>query len=310
MNDLAPLFDERFLRRLEALSLVVRKRRAGQFRGNRRSPKRGTSVEFADYRDYVKGDDLRRVDWNIYARLERPYLKLFEEEEELSVHLLLDASRSMEWGEETASEAGTGVAHNKWAYCRRTAGALGYIALGSGDRLTVSLLQRPPDGSDPPRFGPVRGKGQALRLLRFLAEREASGPTDLSQALRAYGYGSSRPGLAVLISDLFSPTGYQDGLSTLLSRGYEAILIHVLAPEEVDPPLAGALRLVDVESGREEAVTVDGEMRALYRRRVTAWRDETNRWCAQRGVAYVPVLTDTPFDELILYHLRSRGLVR
>jgi uncharacterized protein (DUF58 family) len=315
MSDLGPLFDERFLRRLDALSLVVRKRRAGQFRGDRRSPKRGSSVEFADYRDYVQGDDLRRVDWNIYARLERPYLKLYEEEEELSVHLLLDASLSMDWGEPAAGEGDTpdtdtDAATNKWTYCRRTAAALGYIALGSGDRLTVSLLQERLDGSEPQRFGPVRGAGQTLRLLRYLAEREASGPTDLNRALRAYAFGGHRAGLAVLISDLLTARGYQDGLTALLARGYEGTLIHVLAPSEIDPPLTGALRLVDVESGREQEVTIDAEMRGLYRRRVAAWREETHRWCGQRGVAYVPVDTDTPFDELILYHLRRQGLVR
>jgi uncharacterized protein (DUF58 family) len=304
MSNLSPLFDETFLRKVDRLSLVVRKRRSGQVRGERRSTKRGTSVEFADYRDYTKGDDLRRVDWNIYARLERPFVKLFEEEEDLTVHLLLDGSGSMDW------PRGAAAPTHKWLYARRTAAALGYIALGSGDRLTVAVLQESPAATPEPRFGPARGKGQTLPLLRFLAEGNAEGETDLSQALHNYAFAARRPGLAVLISDLFSPSGYQDGLSTLLARGYEAIVLHVLSPEEANPPIAGDLKLVDVESHHEQEVSIDAGMRALYRQRLAAWQDENNRWCGQRGVAYVPVVTDTPFDELILSHLRRRGLVR
>jgi len=308
------IFDEKFLRKIDRLSLVVRVRRAGQIRGERRSTKRGTSVEFADYRDYTKGDDLRRVDWNIYARLGKPFVKLFEEEEDLTVHLLLDASLSMDWPKRSTGAEGragsTRIPYNKWTYVRRTAAALGYIALGSGDRLTVALLRENADASPPTPFGPARGKGQTLRLLRYLGEQEAAGRTDLDRALQAYAFAARRPGQAILITDLFSPNGYRVGLSTLLARGYEAILLHVLAPEEANPRLAGDLKLVDVESGHEQEVTVDAGMRALYRRRLVAWQEETNRWCGQRGVAYVPVVTDTPFDELILFHLRHRGLVR
>jgi len=315
------LFDETFLHKIDRLSLVVRKRRSGQLKGERRSTKRGTSVEFADYRNYTRGDDLRRVDWNIYARLERPFVKLFEEEEELNVHLLLDASRSMDWGDTdtgVASPPGTTSppeAANKWTYARRVAAALGYIALSSGDRLMISLLRQKSTPSSPRhaalgRFGPTRGKGQALPLLRFLSDQTTDGTTDLNRSLHDYAFAAHRPGLAVLISDLFSPGGYQDGLSTLLARGYEGMLLHVLAPDEIDPPLAGDLKLVDVESGHEQEVTIDAGMRARYRRRLEAWQEEANRWCMQRGVAYVPVSTSLPFDKLILFHLRQRGLVR
>ena len=302
MSDLAPLFDQAFLRKVDRLSLVVRKRRAGQLRGERRSTKRGTSVEFADYRDYTKGDDLRRVDWNIYARLEKPFVKLFEEEEDLTVHILLDASGSMDW------PPGDLTPTHKFLYALRTAAAMGYIALGSGDRLVTAMLQT--EGDILAQFGPVRGKGQALRLLRFLGEQKAEGTTDLNQSLHDYALTAHRPGLVILITDLFSPTGYQDGLSTLLARGYESILLHVLAPQEANPHLAGDLKLVDLESGHGQEVTIDAGMRALYRRRLAAWQDENNRWCGQRSVAYVPVITNMPFDELILFHLRRRGLVR
>jgi uncharacterized protein (DUF58 family) len=307
---MAPLFDETFLRKLERLGLVVRKKRSGQLAGDRRSTKRGTSVEFADYRNYSQGDDLRRIDWNIYARLERPFVKLFEEEEDLSVHLLLDASGSMDWG---GRNGGDTKSTNKWHYARRVAAALGYIALSSGDRLAVTLLDE--SASEGPttlraRFGPARSSGQTLPLLRFLEEQEASGTTDLNHTLRTYALSAGRPGLLILISDLFSPTGFQDGLSTLLAQGNEGLLLHILAPEEVTPPLAGDLKLVDIESGHEQEVTIDATMRDHYRRRLAAWQTEIGAWCGQRGVSYIPMTSDLPFEQLILSHLRQRGLIR
>ncbi|MFQ6102524.1 MAG: DUF58 domain-containing protein [Anaerolineae bacterium] len=298
------ILDEVTLRQLEQLSLVARHVRAGQSAGERRSTKRGTSVEFADYRDYTRGDDLRRVDWNIYARLERPYVKLFEEEEDLAVHLLLDGSGSMDWGSESASQRVS--ESNKWVYARRLAAALGYIALVSGDRLTVANLQSP----NHPIFGPVRGRGHTLRLFEWLEGLEAAGTTDLNDSLRSYAISGGRPGLAVLISDLFSPAGYVEGLTALAARGHEVTVIHLLSPDEVEPVLGGDLRLLDVETGDPQEVTIDGGMRTLYRRRLAGWRDEIRATCRARDVHYLPVETDTPFDRVVLYELRRVGVVR
>jgi len=348
---MSTLFDFSFLRRLESLSLVARHVRAGQVAGERRSTKRGTSVEFADYRGYTRGDDLRRVDWNIYARLERPFVKLFEEEEDLAVHLLLDGSGSMDWGGEGDKEArgqgdkgrgrqgeggtrgqgeggtrgqgegGTGGQgegetrgrgdkegdENKWVYARRLAAALGYIALVGGDRLSVARL---PASSLSSSFGPVRGRGHTLRLFEWLEGLEARGATDLDADLRAYAISGGRAGLVVLISDLFSPAGYVEGLTRLAARGHEVAVIHVLASDEVEPPLAGDLRLLDVETGDSQEVTVDGGMRNLYRHRLAAWRDGIQATCRARDVHYVAVETDTSFDRVVLYDLRRAGLVR
>jgi uncharacterized protein (DUF58 family) len=291
-------FDEKTLRRLDRLALVASQVRAGQIKGERRSTKRGTSIEFADYRDYVRGDDLRRVDWNVYARLERPFIKLLEEEEDLAVHLLLDASRSMDYGAED---------QNKLCYAQRLAAALAYIALAAGDRVTLTVLR----GADVAgQFGPARGRGHTLRLLQFLEELDADGMTALDAALRNYALAARRPGLAFLLSDLFSRAGYRDGLSQLQGRGYEVSVLHLLAPEEIDPPLAGDLRLIDAETGDGQDVTLDGGLRDLYRRRVAAWRDEIEAHCLKRRVNYVPVTTDLAWDELVLYHLRRRGLIK
>jgi uncharacterized protein (DUF58 family) len=297
-----PPFDESTLRKLEQLSLVAQRVRAGAIKGERRSTKRGTAIEFADYRTYARGDDLRRVDWNVYARLERPFVKLLEEEEDLAVHLLLDGSGSMDWGE--------GEGH-KLRYGARLAAALGQIALSTGDRLTVATLVG--DRAAAPsaaRFGPVRGRGHTFRLLDWLAARAAGGTTDLNASLRAYAESGVRPGLALLISDLWSAAGYRDGVTALQARGHEVAILQLLSPDELDPPLGGDLRLVDVETGDAQEVTVDRAMRDLYRRRLDEWQRETAGWCRAREVHYVPVSTAVPWEQLVLRTLRAEGMVR
>jgi uncharacterized protein (DUF58 family) len=300
------LFDEKTLRQLDRLALVASQVRAGMIKGERRSTKRGMSIEFADYRDYVRGDDLRRVDWNVYARLERPFIKLLEEEEDLAVHILLDASRSMDYGAD---------AQHKFRYAQRLAAALGHIALAAGDRLTVTVIT----GANPQssnlqssalQFGPARGRGHTMRLLQFLDDLKPGGATELDAALRTYALAGRRVGLAFLITDLFSPSGYQNGLAQLQGRGYEVSVLHLLAPDELDPPLAGDLRLIDAETGLPQDITLDGGLREMYRQRITAWRDDVEAHCLKRNIHYIPVTTEVAWDELVLYQLRRRGLIK
>jgi uncharacterized protein (DUF58 family) len=276
--------------------------RAGAIKGERRSKRRGTSIEFADYRNYAPGDDLRRLDWNVYARLERPYVKLLEDEEDLAVHLLLDASASMDW---PSTEAGD-PAHNKLLFAKRIFAALGYISLVSNDRLLMTGVS----GTGLAQFGPVRGRAGTVGMLKFAHELRAQGVTDLNPALKDYATRGGRPGLTILISDMFSPSGYVDGLNALLGRGYEALLIHVMSPDEVQPPLTGDLRLIDVESGAAQEISIDPAMRALYIERVEAWRAEIRASCTQRGVHYLPLLSDTSWERAILFDLRRLGLVK
>jgi uncharacterized protein (DUF58 family) len=292
------IFDERTIRKLNHLTLVASQVRAGILKGERRSTKRGSSVEFADYRDYSPGDDLRRLDWNVYARLDRPFIKLFEEEEDLAVHILVDTSRSMDWGAEE---------QHKLQYALRLAAALGSIALSNGDRLTVATL---PAGSSLPQFGPARGPGHLLQLLKFLEGQQAAGLTDLDRSLRNYALSARRPGLAFILSDLFSPNGYVSGLASLQSRGYEAVLIHILASDEIDPPLAGDLRLLDMETGQAQEVSLDAGLRDRYRRRLQAWRVEIQAASSQRGVRYLGLNTAVPWEKVVLQEMRTAGVVK
>jgi uncharacterized protein (DUF58 family) len=291
------LFDEAFLRKLERLAILSRRSLAGQMQGERRSPKRGQSVEFADFRPYTLGDDIRRIDWNAYARLERFFIKLFIEEEDLTVHILIDASRSMQWGEP-----------DKFYYAQRSAGALAYIALTGLDRVTVSALGGN-QGAQDSYLSPRRGKGQALALFQFLQNLRPGGRTDLAPRLRTYAAGSLPPGPMVLFSDLMDD-GWADGLRALASRGYEITILHTLSPDEVNPQLSGDLKLHDLETHAEVEITADYDLLQRYQAGLEAWQRELAGFCTARGMHYVPVTTSIPMDELLFAILRQRGVLR
>jgi uncharacterized protein (DUF58 family) len=313
----APLFDEAFLRKLERLSILSRRAMAGQMQGERRSPKRGQSVEFADFRPYTPGDDFRRIDWNAYARLERFFLKLFVEEQDLTVHILVDTSLSMDWGEP-----------NKLRFALRAAGALGYVALAGLDRVTVSALGgNGASGEErtggPGYFPPHRGKQQASALFRFLEGLEARGTAELRRSLARYAARSQQPGPLILVSDLLDSTSLPagrapsgtaglpaEGLNALVARGFEVTLLHVLAPDELRPELAGDLKLRDLETGSEVEITADEALLRRYRDGLAAWQDDLRRFCGARGMHYVPVESTLPLEELLFAWLRQQSVLR
>ena len=293
------LFNESTLRKLEQLALIADKVRVGVMKGDRRSSKRGTSIEFADYRNYTQGDDLRRLDWNVYSRLERPFIKLLEEEEDLAVHVLVDASSSMNWPDNDDET-------NKWQYALRLAGALGHIGLATGDLVSVSLL----NGDGNQQWGPYRGQPNSLRLFEFLENGRFGGITDLNISLKNYALRGRRPGLLFVITDLLSPNGYQDGLHALQARGYEVGIIHLLSPDEVEPPVSGDLKLIDVETGSDAEITLDPTTLSLYRERLQVWQTEIGDYCSRRAIHYIPVTTDLPWEKLMMQTLRIQGILK
>jgi uncharacterized protein (DUF58 family) len=251
------VFDEAFLRQLERLLLVTRRPVRGGLKGVRRSTKRGISVEFADYRDYALGDDLRQLDWNIYARLERLFIKLFIEEEDVTVHVLVDASASMDIG-----------GPNKLLFAKRAAAALAYVGLASYDRVSLAVLQ----GRVARRFPAVRGKGRIFQVMTDLSGVHAApGASDLLAAARHYAAQIRARGPLILISDLFDPAAAQ-AIGELAGTRCEVVVLHVLAPDEIDPPLAGELRLLDAETAGGVDITADLGTLDAYQRRLVAWR--------------------------------------
>lgn len=289
------VFDEGFLRQLERLKVMLRAPVRGGLKGGRRSVKRGQSVEFADFRDYALGDDLRQLDWNVLARLEKLFIKLYVEEEDVTIHLLLDASASMESGRPS-----------KLMFAKRAAAALGYIGLASEDRIAITSL----GGRAGRRQVALRGSGRVFRLLSALSNiAAAEGTTDLVAAARHAGAQLAGRGVIVLISDLLDPSADRV-IRELAATGSELIILHVLSPQELDPALEGDLRLVDVETGDGIDVTVDLATLDGYKSRLAEWQAGFASLAARRQATYVPLSTDVPLTELMFAELRRRQIVR
>lgn len=283
-------FTSDFLAQLERLALASRRTFRGRVKGERRSPRKGQSVEFSDYRPYGIGDDLRYVDWNIYGRLNRLHVKLFVDEEDLCLHLLIDASNSMSFGRPTKLE-----------YATRLAAAIGFVGLVNLERVGVGVLrERVSEG-----WAPVRGRNQFAALTEFLSGLRPAGRTSLNDGLANYALRAREPGLAVIVSDLLDPNGYEAGIRALLERRFEVHVIHLLAAEELNPALAGDLRLHDSESGEVHNITVDGEALRRYRRRLGEFLEAAEGYCRAREIGYRRVSTDLPIEDFVLSHLRG-----
>ena len=288
------VFDEAFLRQLERLTLVTRAAVRGGLKGVRRSVQRGQSVEFTDYRDYALGDDLRSLDWNVFARLEKLFIKLFVEEEDVTVHILLDASASMDSG-----------TPDKLVFGKRAAAALAYIGLASYDRVSMAVLQ----GRTARRFPAVRGTGRVFQVLSDLsAVRPSEGPSDLAAGARHYAAQLTQRGPLVLISDLFDDAADR-AISELAGTHCDVAILHTLSLDELDPPIEGDIRLVDRETGRGVDITADLGSLDAYRARLAAWQEHLDELSRKRGVAYLPVPTTLPLADLVFAELRRRRVV-
>jgi uncharacterized protein (DUF58 family) len=248
-------------------------------------------VEFADYRAYGVGDDLRYVDWNIYGRLDRLHVKLFVDEEDLCLHMLVDASASMEFG-----------VPSKLDYALRVAAALGFVGLVSHERVGVGILrERATEG-----WPPARGRNQVVALLDFLGHVTPGGATRLNAALGEYALRAREPGLAVVMSDLLDPLGFESGVRALLERRFDVHVVHVLDAAELNPDVAGDLRLYDAESGETRDVTMDGEALRGYRDRLAQFLERAETFCRGHEVGYHRVSTETPVEEFVVAQLRGR----
>jgi uncharacterized protein (DUF58 family) len=290
-----PLLSPEFLARLEQLELVSRKIFVGRMKGERRSKRKGQSVEFADYRNYVVGDDLRFLDWNLYARLDRLFLRLFMEEEDLHFYVLLDNSLSMGFGTPT-----------KLHYAKQVAAALGFIGLVNLDRVVIEAFNDRLTQSLPA----ARGRRSLWRLLDFLDKLEPAGPSDLARSLRTFSLKSSGKGIVVVLSDFMDKGGYQEALRYLIARQMDVYVIQVLSQEEIDPEVTGDLKLVDVEDDDVAEITVSGALLNRYKENLNAYRAALHEFCTRRGVTCLFTSNQVPFDRLVLTHLRQRGLVR
>ena len=252
------------------------------------------STEFADHRDYVPGDDLRHLDWNIYGRLEKLFIKLFEEEEERNVVLLLDASRSMNCGEP-----------NKWRHARQVTAAIGAIALASGDRVHLRIFDR----ELRPVAGSLRGIRSILQLVQTLEQLEPGEGTALLPSLRAHAASAPPRALQILITDLMDPDGFEDALRQIAGSQGESWLIHLLSQSERNPEQAGDLRLRDIEDGSHVDVSFTSAVLDAYQHVLASFCDEVRQVCHRYRIQPVEVTTNIPFDQVVLEMLRQRRLL-
>jgi len=313
------LLDPPLISKISRLDYTSKKIFAGKLKGERRSKKRGESVEFADHRPYVSGDDLRHIDWNIYARLDHLFLKLFLEEEDLALHIVIDCSASHDCGNP-----------NKFLFMQKLAMALGYIGLVNLNRVTVTALGgavvTPAAGGDEGGGGGVatpsvtsairdlRGRRRTHDLARYLCSLAPVGTAPFTEGCKRVALSRRGKGVMVVLSDFFVKEGYETGLRLMVGRGYDLFCIQCLSPQEVDPAgpdgLAGDLRLKDIEDGDMAEVTISAPLLKRYKANLAAYCDQMKEFCARREISLLTVKTDMGVDVLILDYLRKRGLLR
>ena len=303
---MAALLSAKLLRQLEQFQLLAQRRAKSTARGERRSRARGQSVEFADYRNYVAGDDFRYLDWNLYGRLERLFLKLYEEERELPVRIFLDASESMTFGEP-----------RKFDFARQVAAAMGYVALSGFDRVSVIPFPALPQNGDAQQpanpmelavrgaLRSVRGKRSAMQFFQNLSALTAGGVASFNESLRRGALEARQAGLALVLSDFLDPAGYESGLTALIGRGFQVDLVQILAPEEISPSTFGDLRLVDSETGGTQEVTFGRYRLKAYQQTLQNFIQRMREYCQGRGINFFTVSSNTSLEELLLRQLRQ-----
>lgn len=292
------LIDGRLMAKLDHMDVLSRKIFAGKLQGERRSKKRGISVEFADYRHYVHGDDLRFVDWNVYARLDKLFLKMFLEEEDLSLLIAIDASASMEWGNP-----------NKFVFALRLAMALGYIGLTNQNRVTLYAFNG--DGVLP--LSNLRGRRRAQEMGAWLLNIETGGAGAFNDAMRYIALSRQGKGVMVVLSDFMFKDSYEKGLRYLAGGGYDTFCLQTLSPEEIDPGkhgLAGDLKLTDIEDDDTAEVTVSAALLKRYQENLNAYCGRLRDFCIRRGIMHLTINTSTDLTALLLDYLRKRGLLK
>ncbi|OGF53224.1 MAG: hypothetical protein A2Z21_09640 [Candidatus Fraserbacteria bacterium RBG_16_55_9] len=287
------LLDSRFLKKLENLRLIVRGRFHGTPSGRRLTPRAGMSLEFAEYKEYYPGDDLRYVDWSLYGRFDRLFIKVFTREEDVPIYLFLDVSRSMEMG-------------NKLDYAARLAGALAYLGLKDLNRVGIFPFASDLRSGVPPRGG----YRQVFEIFRFLQAVQPSGETSINESLTRFARIRRENGLAILISDMLSEDGYEEGLAQLLHHRYEITVLHLLAPEDLDPHLSGELRLQNVENQEELPIHASKTALKTYQEALTRYRKRLETYCRRHDIRYQLIPSGIPLEETVFQTLREGALLQ
>lgn len=289
------LFDDAFQRKLDYLALVSKRVFSGAMRAERRTKKTGSGVEFADHRDYSPGDDIRQLDWHAYARFHKLLIRLYEEEEDLSIYFIIDSSSSMAFGD-----------GEKLRQAKRLCAALAYVGLANLDRVSIVSATDEISG----RMPETRGKARIFRIFRFLSAMRGEGRTDLEDSLKTFVAQHKRKGLAVLLTDLYDAKGFEKGINVLRYNKFEPFVLHVTDPKDRTPDLRGDVRVYDCETGDEREVTVTKRVLERYAEAYDRYVREVQRYCTKKQVSYYEASVEVPFDELILRVFRRGGFLR
>ncbi len=292
------LIDSRLMSKLDQLDVISRKIFAGKIQGERRSKRRGISVEFADYRHYVHGDDLRFVDWNIYARMDKLFLKIFLEEEDLSLILVIDGSSSMDWG-----------TPNKFIFCQRMVMALGYIGLVNHNRVTICSFS---DGQLN-RLPGLRGRRRVQEMGAWILNQQSGGTSRFDDSMRTLALSRQGKGVIIILSDFMFKEGYEKGLRYLSGGGFDTFLMQVLSPEEIDPAkhgMAGDLRLTDIEDEDVAEVTVSAPLLKRYKENLDAYCGKLRDFAVRRSMMHLTIDSGMSIESLLMDYLRRRGLLK
>jgi len=288
-------FDQEFLRKLDHIALTTRTAVKGEAGGNRKSRSKGSSVEFSDFREYARGDDFRRIDWNAYGRFERLFVKLFMEEREAVVSIFIDCSKSMDWGQP-----------NKGVLAKQLAAVLAYLSLANFDQVAVIACNDTLWSNLPT----LSGRGSFWRVLQYLEGLPFEGQTALSHSIRSYLSLGGRGGISVVISDLFSKDDYREGLKYLQYKRQEVVLLHLLAPQELEPELEGSIRLLDREGEEPREIQVTPMVLKGYKRVLEEFIREQKEFCHNRGIHYIPVSSGLSLDQVVFGSLFRLGIIR
>jgi uncharacterized protein (DUF58 family) len=288
------LLDPQFMARLDQLDIISRKLLAGKMKGERRSKRRGQSVEFADYRNYTIGDDLRFIDWNIYARLDKLFLKLFMEEEDISLYILVDVSASCDFGDP-----------NKAMYIKKVAAALGYIGLVNYNRVTIAAMA---DGIVA-ETGGMRGRRRVSQMIDFVSKLEPTGTSHFAESCKRFALANRAKGVCVVLSDFFVKEGFESGLRYVAGGKYDLFCVQILSPQEIEPDLTGDLKLRDIEDNDMAEVSITQPVMKQYKANLNAYCLSLKDYLTRRGGTYLFSSTAVPFETLVLNYLRERGLL-
>ena len=294
------LLNDEFFSRLEALSFNLRSNLAGYFGGKHLVSTYGQTVEFADYREYQLGDDIRRIDWNLFSRFEKYFLKLFTDERQMQIQIFLDCSASM--GKEKKSKASYAVA---------TAAAIGYLAVHNMDKVTFNIMKG--NRSENP-FGTIVGKTAFFRAISALEEVVFDGDSDIEECVTRCTDGGSNNGLSVIISDFFTDSNWKKAVDYLSYKKRQVLLVQVLAPDEIDPTYDGRINLIDSEAEdvadhRNMKLKINRGMQNAYEEALKDFIQDIKDFCTKRNVGFITVRSDTPIEKVLFGELFKVGIM-